>query len=185
MRTMSPSLPFSYTGLRSHYEPVVQHFNEQIQNQKKTLFKKTNKKICRTTISKSFNIKLLLLHSFIFWVRLFWFWRYSVVNFTWKVHKSTLVGMLNSGATVSKNRMRRVSARQTRVMIDISEDPSLCLYVDYVFKSGRIIYLSQVTKITNQSSRCKRRVGLSPYRMIEVTPVYQGWGLMQVLGIWH
>ena len=63
---------------------------------------------------------------------LLWFWClwYSVVNFTWKVYKCTLVGMLNSGDTVSKNRMQRVRARQTRAMIDISEDPSLCLYAD-------------------------------------------------------
>ena len=46
-----------------------------------------------------------------------------------------------------------ICARHTRVMIYISGDPSLCLHVDYVFKSGRIIYLGQVTKITNQSSR--------------------------------
>ena len=64
-------------------------------------------------------------------------------------------------------------------MIFISGDPSLCLYIDYVFKSRRIIYLGQVTKITNQSSRYKRnymkqimlqdKKVLLPCLMIEVT----------------
>lgn len=81
-----------------------------------------------------------------------------MVNFTGKVHKSTLVSLLNSGTNVSKDRLRRVRARQTRGegIIDTSEDPALRLYADYIFKSKKTIFLGQVTRITNhQSSRCK------------------------------